>query len=768
MTAAGRAAHIREVRGKLVGAKLPDSDAWGAVSPYCLIKGIRGNGHFVHIHTTRRCPRTTEPNWNEEFAFDVPDSWGALGLVGLKFFIFSAGNEPENEMGNESFIGGTNADLYDAVSGVLSEQILSVSERKNKVKGTRRKNATLKVQFRVIRDMKKERIPGDMMSSEAGFTVPPGFFRPILALSGQVVRCKHLYEDGFKAMGDARCVVRVVMLNGVQEIFRTNYTKCKQEVNWHETFDIVFEVAENGRLEPMLLLFDVFSGDNGHLGSAMFPLENVPEGGTKRYEVFLHGGSQMLEQRLTEEGDPMSFASPACAGSRVSMVEKKGRNRLASLFESFRNNFRRVEHEDHACLVFEVNVIREDLPLAFHRFVEQPMHISEDYDLEKLLNFPDWQIGVFDMPSRLLKAKAVVDEGKDPAPATMLAEEKVVFVCGEVTGACVLPNTDIVGKSDPYCIIEGDCANRDPIFIHRTRVIQDNLCPLWKETFFFRVPEDFKLDKIKFSVYDDNSSTEGIEALSYGADDFLGCAYVPLSAVPPFDGLVEEIPLGQKARGRQKLSPSEATFCRNPAVSVRVFAQKRLAPVYFLSGHREKWVPQKRHAASRFRLGHEVFQDWSQMELQKERSHVTAAKVLDLRAADKLMPKKNVKRKKWIETPDLLHWGALAEDGRGRVPVRRGFGGDDEDDEGADEKTGKSQQRWPHDQQMSDDEERTFTKDDEGLYDLSDLRRSGAPPKHSTSPKLPTLYTRFGTEFARRQYERSRSEGALLRFRTTT
>jgi Ca2+-dependent lipid-binding protein len=87
--------------------------------------------------------------------------------------------------------------------------------------------------------------------------------------------------------------------------------------------------------------------------------------------------------------------------------------------------------------------------------------------------------------------------------------------CVEARG---LPDADILSKSDPFCVISLSCSRQ----LWRSRVIDNNLNPVWNEDFHLQIADPSK-DVLQIRVKDNDDTSE---------DDALGKVLIDLGAVP--------------------------------------------------------------------------------------------------------------------------------------------------------------------------------------------------------------------------------------------
>mmetsp|Transcript_59494 Transcript_59494/g.184577 ORF Transcript_59494/g.184577 Transcript_59494/m.184577 type:complete len:436 (-) Transcript_59494:49-1356(-) len=289
---------------------------------------------------------------------------------------------------------------------------------------------------------------------------------------------------------------------------------------------------------------------------------------------------------------------------------------------------------------------RVDQEMPYSVFLRKPYEIREEKDLEAVI--PIFESSpTFPPPPEVKRFM----RGERARPGLLTAKDRVVWISGVVHGASALSSMDAVGKSDPYCIVEGISNFGHRLFIHRTRTISNSLSPTWHETFYLAVPKDAGITKVMFSVYD---SDEGqVQFDGSPEDDFLGNATVDLAYVLNGQRLYEDIPL-VGARQRHKLGQRSApgSFRRSPAISVEVRAQRRVQPVFekYMS-KALNWSPRDRHMTSR-KPGSLGYSDVSQVDL--ERLPDAPRQVLHLHMTGRLGAlNSQAHRGQWLEPPSL-------------------------------------------------------------------------------------------------------------------
>jgi Ca2+-dependent lipid-binding protein len=71
-----------------------------------------------------------------------------------------------------------------------------------------------------------------------------------------------------------------------------------------------------------------------------------------------------------------------------------------------------------------------------------------------------------------------------------------------------LPNADVIGKSDPFCVISLSCSRQ----LWRTQVVNNSANPVWNEDFHLQIADPSK-DILQITVKD-NDDTSDDDALS--------------------------------------------------------------------------------------------------------------------------------------------------------------------------------------------------------------------------------------------------------------
>eukprot|EP00746_Dinoflagellata_sp_MGD_P008290 gnl/MRDRNA2_/MRDRNA2_116575_c0_seq1.p1 gnl/MRDRNA2_/MRDRNA2_116575_c0~~gnl/MRDRNA2_/MRDRNA2_116575_c0_seq1.p1 ORF type:complete len:950 (-),score=180.93 gnl/MRDRNA2_/MRDRNA2_116575_c0_seq1:322-3171(-) len=517
----GKRERLVRIEGEIIKARgLTDADAWGKSDPYCIVKGIKGNARMVDIHTTRVIDDTLNPIWNEKFAFDCPEDWGLMELVGLKFLVFDSDSKILTY--NDDFLGGADLDIADNrdfpnKSPVIKEIELQGLHFKA-VKGiSKRKKARLEVMVTVIRQMEEAPISraDRMLLGEENLL-------RVLEIDGAVISAQGLVNADAGGKSDPRCVVKIVFLSGIErEIYRTKIVQDELNPRWDEMFRVGFTKTE----EPVLIKFAVYDvdegefmgGDDDHLGTAEFILKDAPElteGPSERYTLNLHA--------LAEEGQ-----------------SKRARGTLT----------------------FELRVRKEIVPLP-NRELLQP-HVENEQEIEVFR--PS-----FGQQLRPKKPQT------NPDHIPPRGEDRIVCVYGKVCFATGLADADLFGKSDPYCKVESIIEGATEGFLlHKTRAIADELNPVWDECFVCRIPTDItKVNRIQFSIYD---SDEG-EVNKDNQDDFLGRATIIVADLGNNQTIWEEAALIGTPK-QKKGGHGHHGFRRDATVAFELRVEWRIFPL---------------------------------------------------------------------------------------------------------------------------------------------------------------------------------------------
>ncbi|CAJ1453243.1 unnamed protein product, partial [Effrenium voratum] len=98
-----------------------------------------------------------------------------------------------------------------------------------------------------------------------------------------------------------------------------------------------------------------------------------------------------------------------------------------------------------------------------------------------------------------------------------------VFGC--IMKATDLPNAELVGLSDPFCIVRAVLLSGQVTELFRSKVVNDTLRPVWNEPFQAAFAETDQPLLLLFDLWDEDDSTKPLEE---GGAQHLGSAVVPL------------------------------------------------------------------------------------------------------------------------------------------------------------------------------------------------------------------------------------------------
>mmetsp|Transcript_93180 Transcript_93180/g.199894 ORF Transcript_93180/g.199894 Transcript_93180/m.199894 type:complete len:973 (-) Transcript_93180:44-2962(-) len=596
---------VLQVKGKVISAKgLPKTDGgpFGKADPYCVVKGIRANNHLVDMFVTRAIFRTLTPQWNQEFTFECPASWGVVDLVGLKFLIYDTDDGRVSFMGSDDFLGGADVDISEAREAfVVKHELEAAGALIKKIKNTKgtpfrkAKKPRLSVEIAVFRT-----IAPKPLAPAASLRASLNTFTRVAKIYGRVVKAANLRNADLLGKSDPQCVVRAVMFTGeVHEIYRTSAIDDSLNPIWNEEFTFTYRYGD----EPVLLCFDIFDVDDGeedvmlsgdHLGSAFVHLKALKSHEKKSLTLNLKGSSQLFESFLERDGTQLTVAEgrrkrslkeATTMAANAGKEEEAGPGFLQRLRQRFETLGKAMKREKTVRSTLGVELmcdwVVEPMPLA--KLVTRPMNIRDEEDVKEAVRPELWERSAYKVPAALEKIHTSGDAWRVPH-SLLSGFERIEFISGVVHGATGLANTDAYGKSDPYCVVEGLSVTGERLFIHRTAVMQDSLCPMWQESFFSVVPHSFTLHRLLVSVFD-SDDVEGLAALSGavtadGEDDFLGRATVDLTYLRAGDRIHEDFPLvGSKAK-RDDQKKATSGFRRNAMISCEVRCERRVLPHY--------------------------------------------------------------------------------------------------------------------------------------------------------------------------------------------
>jgi Ca2+-dependent lipid-binding protein len=157
-----------------------------------------------------------------------------------------------------------------------------------------------------------------------------------------------------------------------------------------------------------------------------------------------------------------------------------------------------------------------------------------------------------------------------------------------VVSASNLPQKDLLGSCDAYCVL-----GPDKKMSVQTQVVKNTYSPTWKEVFCFDVTSD---EYIQLRVYDWDRT---------GQHDFVGQIKIPIDAAKTTDqeqvfGLLDE--QGQPVIGKSKLQAcvtlrlSVAQRQRSVTLQVKVRQESFASSSSLSHTHSTKWLKIKAHA----------------------------------------------------------------------------------------------------------------------------------------------------------------------------
>lgn len=662
----GHFSRIYRVIGRVVAARgLPNTDTRGKSDPYCVVKGIRSNNHMANIWITKAAQNTLSPHWEESFDYMVPPEWGLVELVGLKAMVFDADDYHISYQGNEDFLGGCDIDLSGAVTGrAMNFELELAGIPVNKAKG---KKPRLTIVVTVYKEVipKPEPLMDQLLESVRKME----YIREVV---GKVVKAQALRNADLVGASDPQCIVRVILLNGeAREIHRTEVIKDNLDPEWHEGFHAKFEHDE----QPLLLVFDIWDCDSPtkpaeesgeHLGSAVIPLLDCLPPVARNHKLNLQGETQLHEQRLNKNGIKGIEAKvqlddgtgrPSLDSAHLSdrpLEEEKEKPKLScldrltkaavDLREKVKSAYY-LQKVERPSLTVEIRTRTKAEPMPLQCFMDKAVYVADEDDAKAVLKKPEahWDRSMFSPPAELL------EKGRPPR-GELSGLQQIVFIYGTIRGASGLPAADDNQLSDPFCVVEALSRTAGKLFLHRTRVIKQKLCPEFNETFYMPIPQGFECNRIMFSIYDRDETFgaivgSGVDPLEQ--DEFLGRASVDISYLMSGEKLVEDIPVSGSFVGSQVKTTTG--FRRVATISIELSMQRRVKPCYGLAPEDHSTViPRRTHKVSRQPYS-VVYADPSQFMTEVPLEEQIAMNVMDAHSTGRLI--KGAGQADWIQKP---------------------------------------------------------------------------------------------------------------------
>eukprot|EP00933_Yihiella_yeosuensis_P072606 TRINITY_DN81046_c0_g1_i1.p1 TRINITY_DN81046_c0_g1~~TRINITY_DN81046_c0_g1_i1.p1 ORF type:complete len:843 (-),score=149.48 TRINITY_DN81046_c0_g1_i1:145-2673(-) len=758
----GYFSRICRVQGRICGAGgLQNTDGLGLSDPFVVVKGIRSNSHLANIYVTSARQNTLSPTWDEDFDFDVPKAWGLIGLVGLKIQVFDSDESFVNFSGSDDFLGGADVDISTAIAGRTVTHDLDL--RGLPIATSKGKKPRLTMTVTIYREVnvKPLGVQDALLHSLKTMTY-------VREIGGVVVKADNLRNaDSFFGKSDPQCIVRVVMLDGsVKEICRTEI--CSNELNpkWNEEFHAKFSVHE----QPLMIMFDVWDSDDPnkpseetgeHLGTAIVPLLSFLPPAKRQQKVLLLPDAQLWERRLKhksaeyQDNGRQSQQISAADEEEAERIRQKELDQLLAqrtiLHKYFPKSMGKVdflkmavkerffkpkerEGDNRSTLTIELRTRAKSEDMPHIDIYQQPVDVADEEDAEGCLESKYWDRGQFEPPPEIMGT------GRPPR-GKLWAAEKVVCIYGRVHDASGLPAADLFGgKSDPYCVVQGVSRVGKVFFIHKTRHINDTLCPRWNEFFHYTVPLDIEIARVVFSIFDSDVG-DILESMSQGddSDDFLGRTSIDLSYICSGDIQHEDCPvIGCPNRFKQKLTSG---FRRTASMGIELWVERRLQPRYEIAVDDQLAVlPRRSHTISRHPDGSKrEFRDPLQVVERQPDWEMTAPEVLWNHSTGQLIEaaeRSNFAPPDWITIPE--------QDTR----TQEDEGENKEDEEEAEDEEVASPKKKKKATDIEDDEPDSA----EEARDLSGIRKLRRPKT------LKTIASRFGVHPAVYNEDRRRGK----------
>jgi len=478
---------LSKVGGSVVRARgLLNSKLIGKSLPRCYVKGIKSNSHLVTLFCTE-VSDGQNPTWDAEWSFDCLKNRSRDEFVGLKFIVYDG----------EEFLGGADLDVCEMSAHVEKhEEVELTGVVYRAAAGFMPKKARLFVTIRVERRFLPRFEAPKKMLMDHMYTVTR-----VTSICGRIVRAHGLggkMDDSLPML-----FVRCFMSSG--NIVDMYHTKCSNNVKnpeWDEVFEFEFD-EEDEFDKPLMLMFDIFgstgkSPDNyqaifsagDHLGSAMVSVSNIKdvaafEAGECKQRVSLRGDCQLIEKRLGQDGEvvrrgravhvqgaeravPQSGDGPMATGAKESWWA-----RGADKLKQIRSRVSKKKDASAASLRFELFAEKMEVVMPHSQLLKDSV-IIEEGDLEE---------GNVDEEMKAYFGSTRKD-GERVKSLNITAEERIAVVYGRLNAATDLIGGDLNGKSDPYVVVEALTKGGEFHFVYRSRVVWENLNPVFDEAFF--------------------------------------------------------------------------------------------------------------------------------------------------------------------------------------------------------------------------------------------------------------------------------------------
>ncbi|CAE7233269.1 MCTP1 [Symbiodinium natans] len=104
-----------------------------------------------------------------------------------------------------------------------------------------------------------------------------------------------------------------------------------------------------------------------------------------------------------------------------------------------------------------------------------------------------------------------------PPPRQLMLRQSLVHVSyiqqvyGVVVKAADLPNTEMIGLSDPFCIVRAVLISGQVVELHRTKVVNDTLKPVWQEAFQAAFTELDQPLLLLFDLWDEDDPSKPLD-----------------------------------------------------------------------------------------------------------------------------------------------------------------------------------------------------------------------------------------------------------------